>query len=157
MIPGGLASCSPTPKPDALVPRIRTGLLIASDQVAACNGAILERPENSDEARRYLEGYAQYPAETVTAVVVANVAIHTWAEGVDVAKVVFRRIPPDAIDRVVQSGDVLHHAGAFSLEDPLLKDYIVRVEGGPESVMGLPAKMTKQLLKEVQRQRSAFF
>ncbi|MGD0664073.1 MAG: Maf family protein [Syntrophorhabdales bacterium] len=137
-------------KADALLPHVHTGLLITSDQVVVCNGAILEKPENSDEARRYLEGYADFPAETVTAVVVTNIAIHTRVEGVDVAKVVFRRIPLDVIDRVIHSGEVLHHAGAFSLEDPLLKDYIVRVEGEPESVMGLPAEMTKRLLKEAQ-------
>jgi len=66
------------------------------------------------------------------------------------ARVVFRRIPPEVIDRVIRSGEVLHHAGAFSLEDLLLKDYIVRVEGEPESVMGLPREMTERLLKEAQ-------
>jgi septum formation protein len=136
-------------KADALLPRIRAGLLIASDQVVVCNGAILEKPENGNEARRYLEGYGEFPAETVTAVVVANVSAHTRAEGVDVARVVFRRIPPEVIDRLVRSGDILHHAGAFSIEDPLLKDYIVRVEGEPESVMGLPKELTRRLIGEM--------
>jgi len=69
-------------KADALLPRIHTGLLITSDQVVMCNGAMLEKPDNSEEARRYLEGYAQFPAETVTAVVVTNAGIHMRAEGV---------------------------------------------------------------------------
>lgn len=93
-------------------------------------------------------GYAKFPAETVTAVVVTDTATYARAEGMDVARVLFRRIPPQVIDRLIQSGEILHHAGAFSLEDPLLKDYIVRIEGEPGSVMGLPRELTKRLLKE---------
>lgn len=136
-------------KADALLPGIRSALLVTSDQVVVCNGRILEKPENSREAHEYLEGYAEFPAETVTAVVVTNAATRRMAEGVDVAKVVFRRIPPDVIDRLVRSGEILHHAGAFSIEDPLLKDYIVRIEGEPESIMGLPKEMMKRLIEEV--------
>jgi septum formation protein len=136
-------------KADALLPRIRAGLLITSDQVVVCNGAILEKPENGNEARRYLEGYEKFPAETVTAVVVTDVSARMRAEGVDVARVVFRRVPPEVIDGLVQSGHILHHAGAFSIEDPLLRDYIVRIEGEPESVMGLPKELTRRLIEEM--------
>jgi septum formation protein len=136
-------------KADALLPSVHCGLLVTSDQVVVCNGAILEKPKDTEEARRYLEGYGEFPAETVTAVVVTNAAIGRRAEGVDVARVVFRSIPRDVIDRLIGSGEILHHAGAFSLEDPLLDGYVLRVDGEPESIMGLPMKMTGRLLEEM--------
>jgi len=41
---------------------------------------------------------------------------------------------------------VFKQAGGFSVWDPLLRPYIYKIEGEEESVMGLPAKLTKKLL-----------
>ena len=136
-------------KADALLPCLHLGLLITSDQVVVCDGEILEKPRDSGEARRYLEKYGKFPAETVTAVVVTNTVTRKRTEGIDVARVVFRPIPADVIDRLIEAGEILHHAGAFSLEDPLLEDYVERVDGEPESIMGLPREMMERLLGEV--------
>ena len=137
-------------KADALIPRIRKeSILVTSDQVVVCDGAILEKPESKTEARRQLEGYARFPAVTVTAVVVTNTGTKRRSEGVDTAKVVFRSIPAFVIEELVRCGEILRNAGAFSIEDPLLTDYIARIEGEPESVMGLPREMTRRLIHEV--------
>jgi len=137
-------------KADALLPLVRKeSVLITSDQVVVCGGTILEKPENESEARRHLQGYARSPAVTITAVVVTNTSTRRRLEGVDMAKVVFRTIPSFVIEKLIGSGTILRNAGAFSIEDPLLKNYIVRIEGEPESVMGLPAEMTRRLINEV--------
>ena len=137
-------------KADALLPLIhKESILITSDQVVVCGGKILEKPESETEARGHLQGYALSPAVTITAVVVTNTSTKRRSEGVDKAKVVFRSIPSSVIEELIRSGTILRNAGAFSIEDPLLKDYIVRIEGEPESVMGLPAEMTKGLINEV--------
>lgn len=136
-------------KADALLPLIANqAILITSDQVVLCKGRMLEKPEGPDEARRFLIDYGSSPARTVTAVVVTDTAARKRVEGVDVAEVVFRPIPPDVIERIIASGEVLHRAGGFSIEDPLFKDYIVRIEGEAESVMGLPMEMTRRLIGE---------
>jgi septum formation protein len=137
-------------KADALLPLVqKESVLITSDQVVVCDGTILEKPESETEARRHLQGYARSPAVTVTAVVVTNTITKRRSEGVDKAKVVFRSIPSFVIEELIRSGTILRNAGAFSIEDPLLKEYIVRIEGEPESVMGLPREMTRRLINEV--------
>lgn len=137
-------------KADALLPNIReASILITSDQVVLCNGRILEKPANLDEAREHLRGYAHSPAVTVTAVVVTDTRTNRRSEGVDRAKVIFREIPSYVIEELVRSGWILENAGAFSIEDPLMKDYIINIEGEPESVMGLPREMTERLIRDV--------
>jgi septum formation protein len=137
-------------KADALLPHIlKESILITSDQVVVCRGAMLEKPGSEDEAREHLRGYAESPAVTVTAVVVTNTGTKRRAEGVDIARVTFRSIPPSVIEDLVRAGRILQNAGAFSIEDPLMKDYILCIEGEPESVMGLPIEMTKRLMREV--------
>jgi predicted house-cleaning NTP pyrophosphatase (Maf/HAM1 superfamily) len=97
--------------------------------------------------RAFLRGYAEGPAETVTAVVVTNTTTGVRQQGVDVATVWFRRIPEEVIDQVVARGEVFAHAGGFSITDPLLEAYIERVGGTAESVIGLPTALTRQLLR----------
>lgn len=137
-------------KADALLPRIRKpSILITSDQVVICGGAILEKPESDEEARHYLEGYARWPAVTVTAVVATDTATNRRSHGVDTATTLFCPIPSSVIDRLIATGRIMKNAGAFSIEDPLLKDYIVGIEGEPESVMGLPRELTIRLVRAV--------
>ncbi|MDP2587280.1 MAG: Maf family protein [bacterium] len=138
-------------KADALLPNIlEPAILITSDQVVALDKNILEKPENEDEAREFLRGYATHPPQTVTAVVAVNTATKERREGVDIAKVVFKEIPESVIDEIIKEGDIFTRAGGFSVEDPRLKNYIVNIEGAIDSIIGLPKELTERLIKEVQ-------
>lgn len=140
-------------KADALLSKIQEpALLITSDQVVAWNGRILEKPENNQEEREFLRGYATHPAETVTAVVVVNTATGKRRDGVSRAKVWFRDIPAHIVDELIAIRDVFSHAGGFSIKDPLLQDYIEKVEGAEDSIMGMPIQLTRQLMEEVQQE-----
>jgi MAF protein len=146
--PGALTLALAHAKADALLPHIHEpALLITSDQVVVWQGKIHEKPAHAEEARAFLRGYAEGPAETVTAVVVTNTATGVRQQGVDRAMVWFRRIPEEVIDQVIAREEVFAHAGGFSITDPLLEAYIERVDGTVETVIGLPAALTRQLLR----------
>ncbi len=137
-------------KSDAIHPRIKEPvLLITSDQVVVCDGVVREKPENEKQAREFLQSYAEYPAETVTAVLVMNTKTGRRAEGVDIAKVWFRPIPKHIIEKAIYNKDIRNCAGGFSIIDPLLKKYILRIEGERESVIGLPKKLAKELMHQI--------
>jgi septum formation protein len=134
-------------KADALLPQIHEpAFLITADQVVVWQGKICEKPKHAEEARAFLRGYAEGPAETVTAVVVTYTATGLRQQGVDRATVWFRRIPEEVIDQVIARGKVYAHVGGFSITDPLLEASIERVDGTAESVIGLPTALTRQLL-----------
>jgi septum formation protein len=146
--PGALTLALAHAKADALLPQIHApALLITSDQVVVWQGTIREKPAHAEEARAFLRGYAEGPAETVTAVVVTNTATGVRQQGIDRATVWFRRIPEAVIDQIIARGEVFTHAGGFSITDPLLEAYIERVDGTAESVIGLPTALTRQLLR----------
>lgn len=137
-------------KADALIPKItEPAVLITSDQVIAWNGKILEKPENKVEAREFLRGYAAHPLETITAVVAVNTETKERREGVDTVKVFFRTIPENIIDDIIDEGEIFFLAGGFSVEDPKLKEYIIKIEGAIDSVIGLPKELTERLMKQV--------
>ena len=139
-------------KNDALRPKIKEpAILITSDQVVVWNGEIREKPENAEEAKEFLESYAEIPAETVTAVVVTNLATGQQAEGVDVAKVYFNPFSDEEIEDIIADGRTFTLAGGFTTDGEDWEKHIKKIDGTRDSVMGLPKALTKKLMDEVSK------
>ncbi len=137
-------------KTNALLSQIPKGaILITSDQVVVWNGKIREKPDDEKEVKEFLEGYNVYPAETVTAVVVTNLATGKRTEGVDIAKVYFNHFSDEDIDELVKEGSVFYLAGAFNVEGQIWESHIKKIEGTRDSVIGLPKDLTERLIHEV--------
>jgi len=135
-------------KAQAILPKINeAAILITADQVVRCNNKILEKPENKNEAREFLWMHSQYPVETITAIAVTNTLNKKQLSGVDIAKIWFYPIPENIIEQVANQEYVLNCAGGFSIDDPLLKEYIKKIEGTSESITGLPVELTKKLIQ----------
>ena len=138
-------------KAEALLPQIKEPvLLITADQVVVWNGQILEKPENAEEARQFLRGYAQYPAQPVNATVVTNTETGKQIGKNDINTAYFKPFPDEVIEQLIAEGNIFSQAGAFSLEDPLVKPYIDHIEGTLDSIEGLPVELTQRLIKQVQ-------
>lgn len=113
-------------------------ILITSDQVVVCNGCIYEKPEDANEARGYLQSYNQFPAETLTAVVIENTATKQKIEIVDRAYIEFHQIPDAMIETLIEDGHIFDCAGGFQVEGELSSQYVKSVVGDINSVKGLP-------------------
>ena len=137
-------------KAESLFPRLQEpAILITSDQVILCNGKIREKPQSENEAREYLYMYAEYPPETVTSVVITNTGVKKQIEAVDVCKIIFSEIPESVIEEYIRNREAFTHAGGFGVEDPLFAPYIKEMQGEYESILGLPRKLTENLLNEI--------
>ena len=108
-----------------------------------------EKPESIEEARTFLKSYAHQSVQTITSVVVYNTKTGAHSEGTDVATIWFRPIDDQTIDALIQKGEIMSCCGGFKAEDPLLKPFIMRLEGTMESIMGMPPELTKRLIEEV--------
>ncbi|CAL7962944.1 Nucleoside triphosphate pyrophosphatase [Gammaproteobacteria bacterium] len=149
-VPERLVSALACAKAMALLPKIsEAAILITSDQVVRCNSKILEKPKDQNEAHEFLRMYMQYPAETITAVTVTNTLNKKQESGVDIAKIWFHPIPENMVEQIANQEYVITCAGGFSLDDLLLKKYIAKIEGAPDSITGLPIELTKQLILKV--------
>jgi septum formation protein len=136
-------------KADAILPKItEPAVLITCDLVAVYNGKVREKPIDYDEAYSYLENAHIYPSETVTGMVVANTETGERVEGTNIARIWFERFPKKVIEEYIATGDCYLHAGGFDFEHPLLAPYTAKIEGEPESILGLPRKLTLELLSK---------
>jgi septum formation protein len=142
-------------KMDALIPKIAEAkisaptLVITSDQIVICGGALREKPKDEEEAREFLRAYSSgKPAETVVAVVVLNTETGKRVSGADTAQVYYNTIPESVIEDFIKNGNALANSGGFAIESPILKPYINKVEGTEESVMGLPIHLVEELMEQ---------
>ena len=137
-------------KADVLLSKIKSdAILITADIVVSCNGKIFEKPSSDEEAKEYLKMCAKYSAETIGSVVVVNTKTGIRVQRTDICKIWFKDFPQDVIDKYVATRDPFLHAGGFDYEHPLLFPYLDRVEGEPESVIGLPMKLTGELIRSI--------
>ena len=80
-------------KANAILDRMKSegcsmeGYLLTCDQVVVHEGKILEKPENEEEARKFIQGYSKSPASTVGSVVCTDLRKNRRVETVDTATV----------------------------------------------------------------------
>lgn len=134
-------------KAQAILSRINeAAIIITSDLVVRCHGKILEKPRDKNEARKFLHMHALYPTETITAVVVTNTVTKKEETGVDITKIWFAPIPENVIEKIASQKHTLECAGGFTIEDPLLKNYVLKIKGTTDSALGMPIKLTQKLI-----------
>jgi septum formation protein len=137
-------------KAAALLERIvGEALLITADQVVVCNGELREKPSSPDEASRFLLSYAEYPAQTNSAVVVTNTRTYEQVAGIDIASVHFTPMPEAVVSTLAYDDEILGSGGAIVIRHPLMSRYVEHIEGTPDSVMGLPMALTTDLMAQV--------
>lgn len=139
-------------KAEELIKKItKPVILITADQVCSCNGRILEKPKNEEEVWEWTRMYEKYRVDTINGIVLINTETGKSIEKVDISKVWFKPILDDVVEKLIEEGNVYNRAGAFSLEDPLFKPYILKIEGSIDSIEGLPGEMIEKLLKEIKK------
>ncbi|MDO8261486.1 MAG: Maf family protein [Candidatus Magasanikbacteria bacterium] len=136
-------------KAEVLKTRIsEPAILITSDQVVSWNGIIREKPENEEEAREFMAGYNICSPNTVVAVVVTNLSTGKKAEGVDVAKVNYKKLSESDIDYLIKNGDIYNLAGGVDI-DGIWESFVESIEGTRDGVIGLPKDLVRKLIEEV--------
>jgi septum formation protein len=167
--PSDLVLCLANAKMDHLVKEITQGrcqeelegfhkengsfVVLTGDQVVTCNGEILEKPESVQEAKEFVGRYGNNPPSTVGSCVLAHVPSGVRVSGVDTATIHFRSDTPgdDLIERLLKEDDapILSCAGGLMVEHPFVKEYIERIDGTEDSVMGLSKDLVLKLLQEL--------
>lgn len=126
-------------------------IVLTGDQVVTCDGAILEKPESVDEARAFVSKYGSTPPSTVGSCVLTHLPSGIQVSGVDTATIHFKAdTPASLVDTLVaEDAPVLSCAGGLMVEHPAVKEYIARIDGTEDSVMGLSKDLVLRLLDEL--------
>ena len=131
-------------------------ILLTADQVVTCQGRILEKPENSTQAKEFVTQYGKHPCSTVGCVVLSHYPSRTTISGIHTATIHFlptltEQVASDMIDTLMENNEpILSCAGGLMIEHPLTQQYVDRIEGNMDSVMGLCPETVRRLLRGLQ-------
>lgn len=127
--------------------RARPGaVVVAADTAVVLDGEPLGKPADGTEAARMLRSLSGRTHTVLTAVVVAAPDGSTRTATV-AAEVGFAALGDREIDDYVATGEPLDKAGAYGLQG--IGAVLVReVRGDPTTVIGLPLRTTRDLLRD---------
>lgn len=123
-------------------------IILAADTVVYCNGRLLGKPANSNEAVEMLKWLSARTHEVMTAVALCDPSRHSIREHVARTRVTFRALDEMLIQQYIGKVNVLDKAGAYAMQEHG-SDLIERIEGSKTNVIGLPMEIVRKWLSEI--------
>ena len=120
-------------------------LLITADTVVICDGEVLGKPKNAEDAFRMLSQLSGKTHHVVTGVTVRSAEkTESFAA---TSKVTFAALDKDEIDYYITHCQPFDKAGAYGIQEWIGYVGISGLEGSFYNVMGLPTRRLYQVLK----------
>jgi septum formation protein len=120
-------------------------IVLGADTSVVCDGHILGKPTNSDDARRMLKILSGRTHAVLTGIAAAT--RNKIVSDVEITQVTFNVLKDSEIAAYIATGEPLDKAGAYAIQG-LAARWIPRIEGCYFNVVGLPIARTITLLEE---------
>jgi len=125
-------------------------LIVAADTVVICDGAILGKPADPNEARamlRTLRGRAHTVCTALTLARLASGAPLSGVSRVTCTEVHMRAYSDAEIEAYIATGDPFDKAGGYAIQHAGFEP-VARISGSYTNVVGLPLETLRALLDE---------
>jgi septum formation protein len=123
-------------------------LVVAADTVVILDGAILNKPRDDEEARRFLSALSGRTHEVVTGVAVQRRSDDVDLSASESTRVTFRDLTADEVASYVATGEGRDKAGSYAAQG-LGASLIGSIDGCFYNVVGLPVALLFELLRKV--------
>ena len=124
--------------------RVDSGVVIGCDTAVECNGQILGKPVDLDDARRMLQSLSGREHRVLSGLCVWKPAEAEPRVAVAITRLRMDPLSPAQLEEYLASGQWEGKAGAFGYQDRL--GWVHIVEGSPSNVVGLPLEMLAEML-----------
>lgn len=130
----------------AVARNLNEGLVIAADTVVCCEGEIMGKPLNEEDAFLKLSRLSGKAHQVITAICI----IDTEESGMDLESelttVYFRDLTPQEINGYIKSGEAMDKAGAYGIQG-LASVFVEKIDGCYFNVVGMPLTRLYKALK----------
>jgi septum formation protein len=124
--------------------RFPESIIVGADTVVVCEGEVLGKPADADDARRMLALLAGRTHQVITGVCV--IAGELVESAVEVTMVQMLTISAEEIAEYVDSGEPMDKAGAYAIQGRAAR-WIPRIQGCYFNVVGLPLAVVTAMLE----------
>lgn len=124
---------------------IHAAIVLAADTIAVCNGEILGKPADQNDARRMLRCLSGTHHSVLTGVCLWDLSSNRHWEYLETTTLRMDELSVQQLDGFVAGGGWQGKAGAFGYQDGL--DWVHIIEGLASNVVGLPVERLPEWLK----------
>ena len=125
--------------------RVGEGLVLGADTIVECDGRLLGKPRDRDEARRFLRLLSGRSHLVVTALALVEAGGGRTVTGQEVTEVCVRPLMAEEIDAYVGTDEPLDKAGGYAIQGAG-GTFIEGIKGSFTNVVGLPLGRLRALL-----------
>jgi len=126
--------------------RIDAGLILGCDTVAECDGQILGKPADVEQARRMLQALCGRVHRVLSGLCLWNKPRREPLVRVAITLLGMDPFGDEQIRDYLSSGQWEGKAGAFGYQDRL--GWVHVIEGSPSNVVGLPLELLEAMIRE---------
>ena len=135
-------------KARAVAGKYPEAIVIGSDTIVTVEGRQLGKAADIDDARAMWRLITRAPNTITTSVAVVCQAENYERVMSDNAFVTFKPYDEQAVEAYLATGDWSDKAGAYAVQHPLARAMVDHTEGDPETILGLPTRVLKQMLAD---------
>ena len=134
-------------KAEAVSARYPDRIVVAADTIVVLDGRIIEKPKDTDDAKRMLRVLGGRIHSVISAVAVVIKEIRLCTIQTEETQVSMRRLSEEEIDAYVATGEPMDKAGAYAAQG-IGAVIIEGVDGCFYNVVGLPLSLLHDMLKD---------
>lgn len=127
--------------------KYKNEFVLAADTVVELDGVILGKPQNKEEAKKYLKNLSARLHKVITAYAFINIEKNIFVKNVEESKVKFYKLDDELIEWYIDTEEPFDKAGAYGIQEKG-RIFVEKIEGDFYSIMGFPmAKFIQDLRK----------
>lgn len=128
--------------------KARNTIVIGADTIVVLNKKILGKPRTKKEAIKMLGGLSGRTHQVMTGLALIDTGRKKLIIGMEITKVRMKKVAKRDIIEYVRSGRPMDKAGSYGIQE-IEEIFIDKVVGDYENVVGLPVRLTKELLRKL--------
>ncbi len=149
--PEATAELFATKKVEAVMRTFPSGQMIpwilGADTIVVSDGKIYGKPENQDEAVRFLKAFSGKEQTVLSAIALFNGKLNYLSTRINKTNLKFSKMNDKEIEWYVNTGEWHGAAGGYRIQG-MASCFIERIEGSYSSIIGLPIFEFYDILKE---------
>lgn len=121
------------------------GTVLGADTIVVVNGKILGKPKDKEEAKVMLNLICGTEHDVITGVCLIKKG--SIATAFERTKLFINKLSDIELENYINSGMPLDKAGAYGIQDEIIKKNVRYIKGSLDNVIGLPTELLTKLLK----------
>ncbi len=128
--------------------KFKNKTIIGADTVVALNEEIIGKPQNKEDLKKMLRKISGKTHLVITGA--ALIKDYRFVTNICKTEVTFRRISNSEIEDYIRTGEGDDKAGGYAVQG-LASDFIIKVSGLLDNVIGMPLMVLRKMLIEIER------